>query len=443
MANNSFRSSVQRLLAKRLALVALVVCIIFAAIAYVSEQNRIQNVIVDLARVQIQRFNKQALPVFDNAAGIDKNALQAELDHFSNASGGAGIRDGHFVLARVYDQDRRALGELSDPYFPKLNVVEKALDVAELPPLSRDELRVVTVRLGGTPFVGVALPMLNSADEVVGQLVGVFAVSADAVARIRGDIFRTVLYVIAIVLVTAAAVYPIIGRLLGRLAGTTLNLLDANLETMQVLGSAIAKRDSDTDAHNYRVSVYSVALAEAIGSSPHQIQGLIKGALLHDVGKLGIRDNVLLKPGKLDRGEFEIMKTHVEHGMDITSRAKWLEDARDVVGGHHEKFGGTGYPKGLAGKEIPINARIFAIVDVFDALTSKRPYKDPLSFDETMEILESGRDSHFDPHLLDLFKSIARELYAEYGGQDSDKPRMRLNTISQQYFKTDFADLVS
>ena len=443
MANTSFRSSVHRLLVRRLALVALVVCIIFAVIAYVSERNRIQNVIVDLARIQVQRFNKQALPIFDNTAGIDNSALQSELNRFSDASGEAEISDGHFVLARVYDQSRRLLGELSDPNFAKLNVVEKALDVAKLPPLSKDELRVVTVRLGGAPFVGVALPMLNSADKVVGQLVGVFAVSADAVARIRGDILQTVLYVIAIVLVTAAAIYPIIGGLLGRLAATTLNLLDANLETMQVLGSAIAKRDSDTDAHNFRVSVYSVALAEAIGLPAHQMQGLIKGALLHDVGKLGIRDNVLLKPGKLDGGEFEIMKTHVEHGMDITARAKWLEDATDVVAGHHEKFDGTGYPSGLAGKEIPINARIFAIVDVFDALTSKRPYKDPLSFDATMEILENGCDSHFDPELLDTFRSIARELYDEYGEQDGDKPRMRLEAISERYFKTDVADLMS
>ena len=84
------------------------------------------------------------------------------------------------------------------------------------------------------------------------------------------------------------------------------------------------------------------------------------------------------------------MKTHVNHGMDITSRAKWLEDARDVVGSHHEKFDGAGYPAGLAGQDIPINARIFAIVDVFDALTSKRPYKDPFSFDKTIEILKNG-----------------------------------------------------
>jgi putative nucleotidyltransferase with HDIG domain len=443
MTPNPFRSSIYRILVQRLALVAIIVCIIFSAIAYVTERNRVQDVIVDLARIQVQRFNKLALPLFDNATGIDRDALQRQLTRFSEGSGEAELRDGHFVLARIYDPSRDELAQIADPTYPKLDIVEKRLDVAELPPLLKDDIRVVTVRLGGSPFVGVALPMLNSNADVVGQLVGVFAVSAEAIARTRSDIFRTILYVIAIVLITAAAIFPIIGGLLGRLSGLTFDLLDANLETMQVLGSAIAKRDSDTDAHNFRVSVYSVAMAEKVGLTVGEIQALIKGALLHDVGKLGIRDNVLLKPGKLDTQEFEVMKTHVDHGMDITSRAKWLEDARDIVGSHHEKFDGAGYPAGLAGQAIPINARIFAIVDVFDALTSKRPYKDPFSFDKTMAILESGRGTHFDPDLLDTFKTIAGQLYDEFGGQDDDKPRQRLEELSQRYFKTDIADVMS
>jgi len=149
-----------------------------------------------------------------------------------------------------------------------------------------------------------------------------------------------------------------------------------------------------------------------------------------------------LKPGKLDDDEFTVMKTHVEHGMDITARATWLDDARDVVGGHHEKFDGAGYPGGLAGENIPINARIFAIADVFDALTSRRPYKEPLSFDATMEILDKGRGSHFDPDLLDSFAAIAADLYAEYGGQDDDRAQRRLDSLSQQYFRTNIADLM-
>jgi HD-GYP domain-containing protein (c-di-GMP phosphodiesterase class II) len=285
---------------------------------------------------------------------------------------------------------------------------------------------------------------LNNSDNVVAaQVVGVFAISAEAIADIRGNILLTMFYVTGLVVVTALTIYPIIGRLLDRVSRQTVKLLDSNLETLQVLGGAIAKRDSDTDAHNYRVSVYSVCLAEAVNLPRDLIRSLIKGALLHDVGKLGIRDDILLKPGKLTEDEFTVMKTHVDHGMELTARASWLRDAQAVVGSHHEKFDGAGYPAGLKGEAIPLAARIFAITDVFDALTSRRPYKEPLSYDETMQILGSGRGTHFDPSLLDAFQAISRDLYDTYSGKDGDKSKERLELMTEDYFKREVADLIS
>jgi putative nucleotidyltransferase with HDIG domain len=219
-------------------------------------------------------------------------------------------------------------------------------------------------------------------------------------------------------------------------------LLDANLETLQVLGSAIAKRDSDTDAHNFRVTVYSVKIAEEIGLSTENIRTLIKGAFLHDVGKIGIRDNVLLKPGPLTDDEYEVMKGHVNHGVDIVNRSEWLLDARSVVGSHHEKFDGSGYDRGLRGEEIPINARIFALADVFDALTSRRPYKEPYSFEESMQVLDAGRGTHFDPFLLDEFSKIARRLHEEFAHADVGKPRAELEVIVERYFHMGVGELV-
>jgi len=137
------------------------------------------------------------------------------------------------------------------------------------------------------------------------------------------------------------------------------------------------------------------------------------------------------------------MKTHVEHGLAITGRASWLKDAQGVVGGHHEKYDGAGYPAGLAGEAIPIAARIFAITDVFDALTSRRPYKEPLPFDETMQILDSGRGSHFDAALLDAFCAIARDLYNIFSGQDDQKPKEQLEAMIDEYFKRNADDLLS
>ncbi len=362
---------------------------------------------------------------------------------FVDASGSFIVQDGRFVMVRIYDESGKQIVDRLDESFEAIAAVKRAVDAVDVKPLGPGEFKVVTKKLEGLPFVGVGVPLTNSKGEVVAQIIAVFAISPEAIGTIRGNILRTMLYVIGLVLGTALVIYPIIGELLGRLSRTTVKLLDSNLEILQVLGGAIAKRDSDTDAHNYRVTVYSVYLARAINLPRNQIRTLIKGALLHDVGKLGIRDDVLLKPGKLDEAEFKIMKTHVEHGLEITDRATWLKDAQAVVGGHHEKFDGAGYPAGLQGEAIPLAARIFAITDVFDALTSRRPYKEPIAFEESLQILESGRGSHFDPALLDAFRDIASDLYNEYSGKDDGKPKEHLEELTEEYFKSNIEDLLN
>ncbi len=208
------------------------------------------------------------------------------------------------------------------------------------------------------------------------------------------------------------------------------------------LGNAIAKRDSDTDAHNYRVTIYAVRIAESVELDIDSIRTLIKGAFLHDVGKIGIRDDILLKPGKLTDDEFDIMKLHVNHGLDIVNRSDWLLDAGSVVGAHHEKFDGTGYFRGLSGSEIPVTARIFALADVFDALTSRRPYKEPFTFEESMHILLNGSGTHFDPDLLDAFQGIAHPLYEEFASTDDQRPRLELEEILIHYFQKEVDSLV-
>jgi HD-GYP domain-containing protein (c-di-GMP phosphodiesterase class II) len=259
-------------------------------------------------------------------------------------------------------------------------------------------------------------------------------VSATARSRVRRDALLAALEAFLIVAITTAVLYPVVLTLIRRLARYSESLLDSNLETLALLGGAIAKKDSDTDAHNYRVTLYAVRLAEAVGLPDDEIKKLIKGGFLHDVGKIGIADAVLLKPGRLDEEEFRIMKTHVDHGLDIVDRSRWLKDAKEVVGGHHEKFDGTGYPQGLAGEAIPVGARVFAIADVFDALTSRRPYKTPFPFEETMRILDEGRGRHFDPKILDRFALIAGELHAEYCGREDDGLREALNAVVKRYF---------
>jgi HD-GYP domain-containing protein (c-di-GMP phosphodiesterase class II) len=427
----------------RLAAATIVLSLLFAALAYYNNQQRIEREVVELAHLRVSQFGRNIRDLLDSTDALLPAVLETRFNKFVEESGRTVLSDGRFVLVRIYDQGGQLLLDEADETFAAIPAVRQAVNNASIKVLDVDEFEVVTIELEGRPLVGVAVPLNNSANEVVAQVIGVFAISAEAIQGIRGNIVLTMFYVVGLILATALTIYPIIGRLLNRLSRQTVKLLDSNLETLQVLGGAIAKRDSDTDAHNYRVSVYSVCLAEAVRLPREQIQSLIKGALLHDVGKLGIRDNILLKPGGLTDDEFTVMKTHVDHGMQLTDRVTWLKDAQAVVGGHHEKYDGAGYPAGLKGEAIPLAARIFAITDVFDALTSRRPYKEPLSYDETMQILDDGRGSHFDPSLLDAFQAIARELYDTYSGKDGHKSKERLGLMTEEYFKRDAADLLA
>ena len=439
MSAEGFRASVNRRLALRIALLALVLGAVFAGIAALGERQRLEAQVVAVAKSAAGRWNTAILAELDGP--LDGTRLQASLEAFSAGRGTRFQDDGRFVLVRVYDTAGGRLAGLEGDDSAPQQRLRKALDDAQFEPPPGDFL-VLSTRLEGDPYVAVALALANSAGQTRAWLVGIFSPSEAQLSAARRDVLRSVAYVLCIVLLTALAAYPVIRGLLNQLSRLAERLLDANLETLQVLGSAIAKRDSDTDAHNYRVTVYSVRLAERAGLSSTQIQGLIKGALLHDVGKLGIRDNVLLKPGRLDETEFEIMRTHVEHGLDITARAEWLNEAREVVGSHHEKYAGDGYPRGLSGEQIPVSARIFAIADVFDALTSKRPYKEPMSYQDTMAILEEGRGRHFDPTLLDGFGQISRALYDEFGGRDGDEARRELGRMIERYFRAEAGALL-
>jgi HD-GYP domain-containing protein (c-di-GMP phosphodiesterase class II) len=153
------------------------------------------------------------------------------------------------------------------------------------------------------------------------------------------------------------------------------------------------------------------------------------------VGKIGITDQLLLKPGRLTPAEFEIMKTHVIHGSEIIQHSNWLQCAHDVVLFHHEKFDGTGYPQGLCDKAIPLNARLFAVVDVFDALTSRRPYKDSLPFSEALKMLHEGSGKHFDPDILATFELIALSLYGEFCQAELSYLQRTLKVSVDKYFR--------
>tara|TARA_B100000315_G_scaffold152524_1_gene141276 strand:- start:1158 stop:2147 length:990 start_codon:yes stop_codon:yes gene_type:complete len=179
----------------------------------------------------------------------------------------------------------------------------------------------------------------------------------------------------------------------------------AHIDLIQRLGRAAEYKDTDTGEHIARMSRYSKVLALAYGMSEYEAEQLKQAAPMHDVGKIGIPDSVLLKPGRLNENEYEHMKQHALIGAKIleNSTSPLLQLAHKLALEHHEKWDGTGYPYGLKGEEISIEGRIVTIADVFDALTSKRPYKKAWSVEEAIDLLKDEAGKHFDPQLIDLF----------------------------------------
>jgi HD-GYP domain-containing protein (c-di-GMP phosphodiesterase class II) len=341
---------------------------------------------------------------------------------------------GRFVEVQFYDKTSTVIAEKSSPDYPGLDKAKRFMAAQPFSFPDAGSLKTETTRIGETPFVFLIIPVTDRQGAVVAYGRGIFAVSPEMTAEMHQTIIRNMIIVVAIVFLVTALLYPVILHLMRRIADYSTSLLDANLETIAVLGSAIARRDSDTDAHNYRVTLYAMRIGEAVGLSASEMRALLKGSFLHDVGKIGIPDNILRKPARLDENEYNFMKTHVNQGIEIAGRSSWLRDSIDVIKYHHEKYSGGGYPENISGEQIPVAARIFAITDVFDALTSARPYKKPLSFEETMEILEQGRGTHFDPALLDAFETVARSLYERYAGHEGDELRQELVSLVEKYF---------
>jgi putative two-component system response regulator len=196
----------------------------------------------------------------------------------------------------------------------------------------------------------------------------------------------------------------------------------AHLDTIRRLTVAAEFKDRDTGDHIERIGLYARVLADAVGMSPGAVETVRHAAPLHDVGKLGIPDEVLLKPGKLDDRELAVMRTHAVLGARLLSESESavIRMGQTIAQSHHERWDGRGYPQGLAGEDIPIEARICAIVDVFDALTMDRPYRRAVDPDTVLDMMKSESGAHFDPTLLHAFFARTPEILDIRSRQLSD-----------------------
>jgi putative nucleotidyltransferase with HDIG domain len=182
--------------------------------------------------------------------------------------------------------------------------------------------------------------------------------------------------------------------------------------TLEALGAAIDLRDKETAGHSRRVCAYTLEIARRIGVPDSQIEKLTRGAYLHDIGKLGIADSILLKPGPLTPDERKIMQQHVQIGFDLVKGITFLDGAAEIILTHHERFDGGGYLAGLRAEEIPLCGRIFAVADALDAITSDRPYHRAATFEFARDAIRRGAGTQFDPRVVSAFLSIPPEKWA-------------------------------
>lgn len=410
--------SIRRTLLLRLLGVWLLVTPLAAGVGYWVEVDKFEEGLVALAMQQLRSLS----PEIQGGASVHGSPLADRTREFI---------DRNYVLIRVFDAQGALLRQIDNP--ARLALSRSLL--AQAAPLEADGRRHFDkLVVEGVTIIRI---MIRLPDESGGQgwmLEGAFELDPQQLEQQRDKLWRFLGGIVLVSLTTVLAIYPVILALNRGVVRASRDILRGNIETAAVLGTAIAKRDSDTGEHNYRVTLYAVALAERLGLERSQIRNLILGAFLHDVGKIGIPDAILLKPGRLDDAEFSAMQQHVELGLDIIAGSHWLAAAGEVIGNHHEKFDGSGYPQGLRGEEIPQNARIFAIVDVFDALMSERPYKAPLTLETALGILRDGRGSHFDAAFVDVFTEIAEGIHRDICGLSETALSQRLADQLPHYF---------
>jgi HD-GYP domain-containing protein (c-di-GMP phosphodiesterase class II) len=411
--------------AMRIAAASVMLACIVAPVAGWLATESAEEEVVALAVEESQRFLRHYDAVDLAGAEAAQHAHEAAQT----------IAGGIFDIAEIYDRAGRKMaeaatdaGEQVESMLPKHG--KPAYSISSYESLQLPDQRWV-LRV----FVPLRDREAGAAAPITGYFEGVRVVPTWQREQIRNAAFGSALLAALAALLCGIVIYPIVVRLSAENERKAQEVLDSHISMMEALGRAIAKRDSDTGAHNYRVAWIAARIGEAFGLSGSTMQALIAGSFLHDVGKIGIPDAILLKPGRLDEAEMETMRTHVALGEEIVRGMGWLDGAHEVVAAHHEKWDGSGYPRRLVRDAIPLSARIFAVADVFDALSSKRPYKEPMSFDQVMTILRKDTGSHFDPGVMAVFEAMAADIRDHL--QDSSEATAR--TLLEARIRMHFA----
>jgi HD-GYP domain-containing protein (c-di-GMP phosphodiesterase class II) len=420
---NSFKKRA----AIRIAMVSVILAALAGPVSWHVSINNAEESVVSLAIEESNRLLRHHKAL--GLSGPDA-ALRA-------AEAARAISGGLFDIAEIYDSKgtKQAVALTK-----KGESVEKLLPHHAVPTSRKTAYESIKLKEGYWAL-RVFIPLYETEPGEPGEAVftgyfeGVRVIPEWQRDQIVADSMVITLVVCLASLLCGAAVYPVVLHLAADNERKAREVLELHISMMGALGRAIEKRDSDTGGHNYRVAWIAARLAESCGLADSRMQALIAGGFLHDVGKIGIPDAILQKRGLLDAAEFTMMRSHVKLGEEIVSGVGWLEGAHAVVAYHHEKWDGSGYPHGLAGEKIPLEARIFAVADVFDALCSARPYKKPMDFDSVMAIMKKKTGSHFDPSVMQVFQPMARNVFDHLTGRTGDDMRRLLEDLIRHYFK--------
>jgi response regulator RpfG family c-di-GMP phosphodiesterase len=201
-------------------------------------------------------------------------------------------------------------------------------------------------------------------------------------------------------------------------------------ETLAALGGALELRDIETQGHSRRVTHYCLEIAQAMHCSSDEMRTIARGSFLHDIGKIGVPDAILLKPDRLTEEETALMQTHARIGYDLVCRIAFLTAAAQIVLTHQERYDGTGYPQGLRGEEIPLGARIFAVADTLDAMTSDRPYRAGLSFSAAHDEIARQSGRQFDPDVVQVFLTIPEQMWRKIRREATERPHFAISALA-------------
>ncbi len=200
--------------------------------------------------------------------------------------------------------------------------------------------------------------------------------------------------------------------------------------TLEALGGALDAKDAETEGHCQRVTAFTITIARAMGVEKGLLRHIARGAFLHDIGKMGVPDSILRKPGPLTAEEREIMRRHCDIGFAVLERIPFLKEAAEIVLSHQECYDGSGYPRGLKGEQIPLGARIFAVADTLDAMISDRPYRKALPISAAREEIQRFSGKQFDPRVVEVFMAQPEKLWRELHDKTGDPFRLtQLQTV--------------